>query len=109
MSTRIPNRRLRRPARPPAGRGTQDGRAALRALVESLAQEIHLPRGVPSAPGQQGYAAFRAARERLLAHQLDLVAEGAREQARRLGGPQAGRAIPRSSRTDGAGTPLMTA
>jgi hypothetical protein len=83
MSTRIRTRRRRRPARPSVGRGPQDDLAAVRALVESFARDIHLPRGVPSAPGQPGHASWRGARERLLRHQLDMLAEEAREQAGR--------------------------
>ena len=68
------------PAHPAsAERSAADRRAAARALVESLAREMHLPRGVPSAPGQPGYVSWRAARERLLYHQLDMLAEEARE------------------------------
>jgi hypothetical protein len=83
MSTRIRIRQRRRPARPSVGRGAEDDLAAVRALVESFARDIHLPRGVPSAPGQPGHASWRAARERLLYHQLDMLAEEAREQGRR--------------------------
>src|SRR5262245_30149309 len=83
MSTRNRTRRCRRPARPSVGRGTEDDLAAVRVLVESFARDLHLPRGVPSAPGQPGYAFRRAARERLLYHQLDMLAEESREQARR--------------------------
>jgi hypothetical protein len=67
--------------------------AAVRTLVESFARDIHLPRGVPSAPGQRGYASWRAARERLLSHQLDILAEETREQGRREAA--SGRVLPR--------------
>ena len=50
------------------------------AMVESIGREMHLPRGVPSSPGQPGYDAWRASRERLLHHQLDMLAEEARER-----------------------------
>jgi hypothetical protein len=79
MPSRITTRRA---TRPPDGRGAADRRATVNALVESLAREMHLPRGVPSAPGQPGYVAWRAARERLLYHQLDMLAEEAREKGR---------------------------
>ena len=37
-------------------------------------------RGVPSAPNQPGYDMWRASREQLLHHQLDMLAEEARER-----------------------------
>jgi hypothetical protein len=79
MPSRISTRRS---TRPPAGRGAADRRAVARELIESLAREMHLPRGVPSAPGQPGYVAWRAAREGLLYHQLDMLAEEARKKGR---------------------------
>jgi hypothetical protein len=81
MSTRNRTRQRRQSARPSVGRGAADDLAAVRALVESFARDIHLPRGVPSARGQPGHASWRAARERLLYHQLDMLAEEAREEA----------------------------
>jgi hypothetical protein len=78
MSSRITTCHRRRPTRPGTGRSAADRQAAGRAMVESLAREMHLPRGVPSAPGQPGYVTWRAARERLLHHQLDMLAEEAR-------------------------------
>jgi hypothetical protein len=80
MSSRITTCHRHRPTRTGAGRSAADCRTAARALVETLAREMHLPRGVPSAPGQPGYVAWRAARERLLHHQLDMLAEEARER-----------------------------
>ena len=65
MSSRITTyrRHRHRSVRPSEvrDRDIADCRAAARALVESLAREIHLPRGVPSAPGQPGYASWRTA------------------------------------------------
>ena len=58
-----------------------DRQTAVRAMVESLGREIHLPRGVPSSPNQSGYDLWRASRERLLHHQLDMLAEEARERS----------------------------
>jgi hypothetical protein len=80
MPTKITTRQRRRAVRPPAGCDAEDHPAVVRALVESFARDIRLPRGVPSAPGQRGYASWRAAREWLLSHQLDMLAEEAREQ-----------------------------
>jgi hypothetical protein len=87
MSTRIGTRQRRRSDRAPAKRAAEDHLAAVRGLVESFAQDIRLPRGVPSAPGQPGHSSWRAARERLLYHQLDMLAEEAREQGRREAAP----------------------
>jgi hypothetical protein len=87
MSSRIMTCHRHRPIRLGAGRSATDRRVTARALVESLAREMHLPRGVPSAPGQPGYVTWRAARERLLYHQLDMLAEEAR--AKGVGGSQA--------------------
>ena len=80
MSTRITNRHRHRSTRPSDSRSAADCRAAARALVESLAREMHLPRGVPSAPGQPGYVSWRAARENLLHHQLEMLAEERRRR-----------------------------
>ena len=84
MPSKITTCNRNRPTRSSEGRGATARRAAVRALVESLAREMHLPRGVPSAPGQPGHIAWRAARERLLHHQLDMLAEEARERGESL-------------------------
>lgn len=80
MSRRITTCDLDRPAKSHEGRGATTRRAAIRTMVESLAREMHLPPGVPSAPGQPGHLSWRAARESLLHHQLDMLAEEARER-----------------------------
>jgi hypothetical protein len=83
MSTRSRTRQRRRSPQPATELDAEDYLVAVRALVESFAQGIRLPRGVPSAPGQPGHASWRAAREWLLYHQLNMLAEEAREQAGR--------------------------
>ena len=80
MSSRITTCHRHRFAWSPDGDSVAGCRAAVRALIESLAREMHLPRGVPSAPGQPGYVSWRAARENLLHHQLDMLAEERRRR-----------------------------
>jgi hypothetical protein len=80
MSSRITTCHRHRSTRPSDSPSVADCRAVVRELVESLAREMHLPRGVPSAPGQPGYVSWRAARENLLPHQLDMLAEERRRR-----------------------------
>ena len=80
MPTKGTIRQRRRSDRQAAGCKAADRQKAVRAMVESLGREIHLPRGVPSSPNQPGYDLWRASRERLLHHQLDMLAEEARER-----------------------------
>jgi hypothetical protein len=80
MPTKLTTRQGRRSARPPDESRAADRQTVVRAMVESIGREMHLPRGVPSSPGQSGYDAWRASRERLLHYQLDMLAEEARER-----------------------------